>query len=182
MEAFLNVFSEPILQALPQLPDAALTLTVGIVVLYIFQWIFERVLYLVRTPRTLFDILISVSRVIMWAILIGAVFQSLGLTQIALAFSGSIAILGVAVGAGANALVQDIIAGLFLSRDRDFNVGYKIKTGDIEGIIYRIDVRKVRVMDSKGCIHVLPTSAFDKSSWVVLDREPEAQPAKSKKK
>ncbi len=171
MPTLSDAFTEPIIRTLPKLPQALLALGVGIIVLYTLQFIFEKILRVARTPRTLFDILTSISRVVLWVILIAAIFQSLGLNQIAFALSGSVAILGVAIGAGANSLVQDIIAGLFLARDRDFDVGFRIKTGEIEGRIRRIDMRKVRIEDAKGKVHVLPTSMFDKSSWSVLDRE-----------
>lgn len=171
MEEFFSAFSDPVLRALPRIPQAVLALLVGIVILHLLQWLFERALKLARTPRSLYGILTSISQVLFWVILIAAVFQSLGLTQIALTLSGSVAILGVAIGAGANALVQDIIAGLFLSRDPDFDVGYKIKAGDIEGVIKRIDLRKVRIEDKAKKIHVLPNSQLDKMSWVVLGRE-----------
>ncbi len=169
--SFLEAFTDPILKALPKIPQAILAFAVGIIVLHLLQWIFEKTLKVAKTPRTLYGILTSISQVVLWVILIAAVFQSLGLTQIALALSGSVAIIGVAVGAGANALVQDVIAGLFLARDRDFDTGYHIKTGDIEGIIKKIDIRKVRIEDKSGKIHVLPNSTLDRASWVVLDRD-----------
>lgn len=181
MENFVRAFAEPVLHALPKFPQAILTLAVGIITLYFLQWVFAKTLRLARTPRTLFDILTSISHVVLWVILIAAIFQSLGLTQVALALSSSVAILGIAVGAGANALVQDIIAGLFLARDRDFDVGYRIKTADIEGVIRRIDMRKVRLEDESGRIHVLPNSSLDKASWVVLGREEIPQKISSNK-
>jgi small conductance mechanosensitive channel len=148
-----------------------LAFAVGVVVLYLFSWLLEKLLRVARTPRTLHDIIISISRVVMWVILIAIIFQSIGLPQVALALSSSLAIVGVALGAGANGLVQDVISGLFLARDQDFDTGFRIKSGDIEGIIKRVDIRKVRIEDSKGCIHVVPTSSFDKTSWVVLSRD-----------
>lgn len=171
MENLLNAFADPILKALPKLPQAVLTLAVGWVVIRLFHWIFEKVLKLARTPRTLFAILSSIANVLLWIILIALVFQSLGLTQVALALSGSVAIIGIAIGTGANSLVQDVIAGLFLARDPDFDVGYTIKTGEVEGIIQRIDTRKVRIMAKNGQTHVLPNSNLDKASWVVLKRD-----------
>lgn len=177
-----TAFAEPILKALPRIPQAILALAIGIIVLYILQWLFERILRIARTPKTLQDILTSIAHVVLWVILIAAVFQSLGLTQIALALSGSVAILGIAIGTGANSLVQDVIAGLFLSRDRDFDVGYKIKVNDVEGMIRRVDMRKVRIEDANGCMHVYPTSNFDKSSWTVLDRDPADPPKPGPKK
>lgn len=166
----LSAFSEPVINALPRLPKLGVTLIVGILVLYLAMWLFERFLRLVRTPATLAGILTSIARVVMWVILIATLFQAAGLPQIALALSSSLAITGVALGAGANSLVQDIIAGLFLVQDKDFNTGYRIKSGDIEGRVRRMDMRKIRIEDDKGQLHVVPTSVFDKASWVVIDR------------
>ena len=171
MLSVLDAFSEPILKALPRIPQAILALAVGVLFVYFLQWIIEKTLKVARTPRTLLDILSSIAHVVLWVILIAAIFQSLGLTQIAFTISGSLAIVGVAIGAGANTMVQDIIAGLFLARDKDFDVGYQIKMGDIEGTIKKIDIRKIRVEDKQGHIHVIPNSMLDRASWIVLRRD-----------
>lgn len=168
MNDVLNSFADPVAKALPKLPVAILAFAVGVLILHLVLWIIENILSVARTPRALHNIISSITQVLLWVILIAAVFQSLGLTQVALTLSGSVAILGVALGAGANALVQDIIAGLFLARDNHFDVGMRIKTGDVEGVIRRIDVRKVRIEDDAGNIHVLPNSSLDKISWTLL--------------
>jgi small conductance mechanosensitive channel len=166
-------FAEPVARALPRLPKLVLTLLVGVLLIYVLMWLFEHVLRLARTPATLSGILSSIARVIMWVVLLATLFQNAGLPQIAIALSSSLALTGVALGAGAGSLVQDIIAGLFLVQDRDFNTGFRIKSGDIEGRVRRMDMRKIRIEDDKGKIHVVPTSVFDKTSWVVLDRNKE---------
>lgn len=171
MDQLLLAFADPVARALPKIPQAILALLVGWLTIRLFHWMFSKVLRLARTPKTLFTIMSSIADVILWVILIAVFFQSLGLNQVALALSGSVALIGVALGTGANALVQDVITGLFLSRDPDFDVGFEIKTGDIEGTIRRIDIRKVRIEDKKGNMHVLPNSNLDKSSWVVLSRD-----------
>jgi small-conductance mechanosensitive channel len=180
MDPILSAFSEPVNQALPKIPQALLAFAVGVIVLHLLQWIFEKTLRLAKAPRSLQQILGSIVQVVLWVILIAAVFQSIGLTQIAFTLSGSVAIIGIALGAGANALVQDIITGLFLARDRDFNVGYRIKIGDVEGTIKQIDIRKVRIEADNGNIYVVPNSNLDKASWVVLDREPAQAKIKTK--
>ncbi len=166
----IETLSQPLFDSLPKLPQAITALLIGVLALYVFQWFIHRILVLARTPKTLVDILTSISKVVLWVIVIAAVFNALGLTQIAFALSGSVAIIGVAIGAGANSLVQDVISGLFLARDRDFNVGYRIKAGEIEGTVRNIDIRKIRIEDGKGCTHVVPNSNFDKMSWTVLER------------
>lgn len=171
MNELLLAFLEPLDRAIPKIPQLILAFTVGVIVLYLFSWLIEKLLRVARTPRSLHDIILSISRVVMWVILIAVIFQSIGLPQVALALSSSLAVVGIALGAGANGLVQDVISGLFLARDRDFDVGFRIKSGDIEGVINRIDIRKIRISDDKGNIHVVPTSSFDKTSWVVLSRD-----------
>jgi len=170
MQAITQAFADPIIHALPKIPQTLLALLAGWLVIRVSQYLLKRILKLARTPRTLLNIITSILDVVLWMALIAVIFQNLGLTQIAFAISGSVAIIGVAVGSGANSLVQDVIAGLFLSRDPDFDEGYTIKTGDIEGVITAIDMRKVRIQDKKGQMIVLPTSSLDKNSWTVLSK------------
>jgi small-conductance mechanosensitive channel len=170
MDQILDAFADPIIHALPKIPQAILALMVGWLMIRLLHWMFSKVLRIARTPKTLFTIMTSIADVVLWVILIAVVFQSLGLNQVALALSGSVAIIGVAIGTGANSLVQDIITGLFLSRDPDFDVGFVIRTESVEGTIRRIDLRKVRIEDKDGKMHVLPNSNLDRSSWVVLSR------------
>lgn len=60
----------------------------------------------------------------------------------------------------------------FLAKDRDFEIGYKVKIGEITGLVQSIDVRKVRIVDSEGKLHIIPNANIDKSGWKVLEREP----------
>lgn len=170
-ELFLSQFTDPILRAMSKLPTVLLAFMIGYLVLRIGHWALARLLRLARVSKTLYDILLSVLEVALWVVLAAIILHALGLSQVALALSGSVAIVGLALAAGANLLVQDLIAGLFLSRDRDFQVGYRIKTEEVEGKVERIDARKVRVEDDKGLLHVISASAFDKASWTVIDRD-----------
>ena len=70
---------------------------------------------------------------------------------------------------GANFLVSDILSGWYLARDPDFMIGEKIKFGDIEGRVEHIDLRKVRVRDKTGHLHIIPNSILDKAQFCVLD-------------
>ncbi len=169
MESIIEAFSEPIHDVLSKLPIVFMTLMCGYIVLVIVRRISKSALKMVKIPKALNQILCSIVNFLLWVGLISLILQSLGLNQIALAVSGSVAIIGLAVATGANALIADILSGLFLAKDPDFNVGYKIKMNDTEGVVEKIDIRKIRIRDNNGRLMVIPNSMLDKAQWIVLD-------------
>jgi len=164
-----DAFLQPILKAAPKIPAALMVFVVGYVVLVITRIAIKSSLKVARTHRPLALMLFSLINFALWVVLLALVLYSLGLGRLALALSSSVAIVGIVIATGTNALVADVIAGLYLAMDPDFNVGYTIKTADIEGIIEKIDLRKIRIRDKDGRLHVVPSSLFDKAQWVVLD-------------
>ncbi len=157
-------------KAWDKLPQLLLTLIVGYIVLKIVVAVVGGLIKVSHAKQALKDILLSVINLALWLLLIAALLQQAGLTQLAFAVSGFVAVAGLAVTAGAGSLVQDLISGVFLSQDPDFNVGDELKLGDIDGIIEKMDARKIRLRDKKGQLHVLPNSTFDKAPWVVLTK------------
>ncbi len=96
--------------------------------------------------------------------------SQVGLTQIAFALSGSVAIAGIAISAGSASFVQDLVSGLFLAQDPDFNVGDVLKVQEVEGTVERMDGRKIRLRDKNGMLHVFSNATFDKEPWVVVQK------------
>lgn len=157
-------------RAWDKLPQLLLTFIVGYLVMKVILMIVGGLIKVSRAKQALKDILLSVIGLALWLLLIAAMLQQVGLTQLAFALSGFVAIAGLAVTAGASSLVQDLISGVFLAQDPDFNVGDELKVGEIEGIIEKMDARKIRLRDKKGMLHVLPNSMFDKASWIVVQK------------
>lgn len=151
-------------------PQLLLTFIVGYFLIKIVLAVVSSLIKVSRAKQALKDILLSVVSLALWLLLIAALLQQMGLTQLAFALSGFVAIAGLAVTAGASSLVQDLISGVFLAQDPDFNVGDRLKVGDIEGAIEKMDARKIRLRDKNGKLHVLPNATFDKSSWVVIEK------------
>lgn len=167
----VNSFIDPIKQFLPKLPPLILSLILGIIIIKILSELIKHFLRITRVPKALSSILLSLLVIVLWILLFSELAREMGMTSIALTVSGSLVILGLALSNGATSLTSDIIAGVFLAKDRDFEIGYKVKIGEIEGAIQNIDVRKVRVVDEKGLLHVIPNANIDKSGWTVLERE-----------
>ncbi len=166
----INRFAQPIINFWPLLPKIILGLFVGAVAIKILLEIVQKLLKVGRVPRTLIDIIASLGAIILWIMLLSEVAKFVGLSSIAVTISGSLVVLGFALANGATALTSDVISAFFLAKDRDFNIGYTIKTADIEGEIIKIDVRKIRVRGKDGKLFVIPNANLDRNGWCVIDR------------
>lgn len=168
-------FSERIISLIenlwPKLPAFFLTLAVGYLFIKVGLFIFERLLKAFRFNKSIQGLILSLVDIVLWVMLVAEIARQVGLSNLAITISSSIFALGFAIANGASAMAADIIAGLNLARDKDFECGYRIKVGDIEGIVKKIDIRKVRIEGEGGKIHVLPNSKIDNANgWTVIDR------------
>src|SRR3989344_3412617 len=111
MESLVNVVPiEKIAIVLDRLPTAGLTFITAYVVIRLAQLVIILGLRATRITKTLQAIIIQAVSVLMWIGAVALVFQSLGLNQLAIAISGSIAVIGIGLASGANKLVSDIVA------------------------------------------------------------------------
>ena len=70
-------------------------------------------------------------------------------------------ILGLAVGFGAQKLVQDIITGVFILMEDAVAVGDVVKVAGIGGLVEDISIRSIRLRDLSGNVHTIPFSSVD---------------------
>ena len=73
----------------------------------------------------------------------------------------SAGVLGLAIGFGAQKMVQDIITGVFIQFENAINVGDVISVGGITGAVERLTVRSVSLRDLHGVFHIIPFSSVD---------------------
>lgn len=170
----ITSFSDRIFELLTKswdkLPQLVLTLVVGFVLIKLAKAFLRGIIGFSRGNVALKGIILSVLDVALWVFLIAALLQQVGLTQISLALSGTVAISALALSAGSTAFVQDLVAGIFLAQDPDFNAGDRIKVDAVEGVVERMDARKIRLRDDRGVLHIFPNSHFDRTAWMVLKK------------
>jgi small conductance mechanosensitive channel len=70
-------------------------------------------------------------------------------------------VLGLAIGFGAQKLVQDIITGVFIQLENAINAGDFITVAGISGTVERLSIRSVGLRDLSGTFHLVPFSAVD---------------------
>lgn len=70
-------------------------------------------------------------------------------------------VIGLAIGFGAQRLVQDIITGFFILVEDTLSVGDVVDLGGQSGVVEALTIRSVRLRDYAGNVHTLPFSSID---------------------
>ena len=168
--SFSDRIFELLVKSWDRLPLLLLTIIGGYVLIKLIKAFLHRLIGYTRANMAIKGILLSVIDVSLWIFLIAALLAQVGLTQISLALSGTVAISALALSAGSTAFVQDLVAGIFLAQDPDFSAGDRIKVDAVEGIVERMDARKIRLRDDKGVLHIFPNSHLDRTAWMVVKK------------
>ncbi len=78
-------------------------------------------------------------------------------------------VVGLAIGFGAQKLVQDIITGAFIQFENAMNTGDVVTAGGITGVVEKLTIRSVGLRALDGTYHVVPFSSVDTVSNLMKD-------------
>ncbi|MEX2333106.1 MAG: mechanosensitive ion channel domain-containing protein, partial [Pseudohongiella sp.] len=70
-------------------------------------------------------------------------------------------VLGLAIGFGAQKLVQDIITGVFIQLENAINSGDVVTAGGVTGTAEKLSIRSLGIRDLSGTYHLIPFSSVD---------------------
>ena len=76
-------------------------------------------------------------------------------------------VVGLAIGFGAQKLVQDIITGIFIQFENVMNEGDAVEVAGRSGVVEKLTIRSVTIRDMSGTIHLIPFSSVDQVSNMV---------------
>jgi small conductance mechanosensitive channel len=65
-------------------------------------------------------------------------------------------VVGIAVGLGAQALVRDWLAGIFIVLENQFSAGDVVRLADVEGVVEDFSLRRTTLRDLDGTLHSVP--------------------------
>jgi len=65
-------------------------------------------------------------------------------------------VVGLAISFGSQALVRDIVSGIFFMADDAFRIGEYIDTGRLKGTVEKITLRSVQLRHQSGLVHTIP--------------------------
>jgi len=115
----------------------------------------------VATARetTLLTLLRNAAAIALIILTLMLVLSELGLDIAPLLASAGV--LGLAIGFGAQKMVQDIITGIFIQFDSAIDVGDVISVAGVTGVVEKLNVRSVSLRDLDGVFHIIPFSSVD---------------------
>jgi small conductance mechanosensitive channel len=76
-------------------------------------------------------------------------------------------VIGLAIGFGAQKLVQDIITGIFIQFENVMNEGDVVEVAGKSGVVEKLTIRSVTIRDLSGTVHLIPFSSVDQVSNMV---------------
>jgi len=158
-----------------KLPAALVTLAIAYVVIALAKRAILAATGLARVNRAVQTMINSVVGFAGWVLALSAVLNVMELTQLSLALGGSIALIAMALATGLNNITQDLLAGIFLLGDREFAKGTWVKAGGVEGRLEELTIRKTRIRDAQGNLHVVPNRNIDGGTYVIVPAEEEPQ-------
>src|SRR5690606_14706261 len=155
-------------RVLASLVSAALVLLIGgIIHLAVQSWIEYRLnpnlgRFVSARERTLLNLLRAAFPVLLAVLVLMLVLAQLGV-NIAPLLAGA-GVVGLAIGFGAQKLVQDVINGLFIQFENTLNEGDVVELGGVSGVVERLTIRSVSLRSLDGTYHMIPFSSVDSVS------------------
>lgn len=115
-----------------------------------------------KRQKTLIRIFSGALKVFVWVVAVMMVLSELGI-NIGPVLAGA-GILGVAIGFGAQYMVRDFLAGLFIILENQYRIGDVVCLDGTCGAVEDIDLRKTVLRDLDGVVHHIPNGEIKKSS------------------
>jgi len=111
---------------------------------------------------TLLSVFMGLGKVIIFIVIIFMVLSELGIPVGPLLAGFGVA--GIAVGFGAQYLIRDLIAGVFILWENQYRVGDVAKIADISGLVEQVNLRKTVLRDLDGIVHHIPNGEIKVAS------------------
>ena len=103
--------------------------------------------------KTTGTVLSSTLNAVIWVIALGMILGEFGLNLGPLIASAGV--IGIAFGLGAQTIVRDVLAGLFMLIEDQYGVGDRIEVLEISGLVERVGLRITTVRDDAGTLWYL---------------------------
>jgi small conductance mechanosensitive channel len=109
--------------------------------------------------RTLLPLAQTALKIVLVVLVVMVVLAEIGVNITPLLAGAGV--VGLAVGFGAQKLVQDVITGWFILMEDTIAVGDVAEVAGHAGLVERINIRTIRLRDLSGVVHTIPFSTVD---------------------
>jgi small conductance mechanosensitive channel len=85
-------------------------------------------------------------------------------------------VVGIAVGFGAQTLIRDWLAGIFIVLENQYSEGDLVRIAGVDGVVEDFSLRRTMLRDLDGTIHTVPNGQITVASNMTRARHPEESP------
>lgn len=117
---------------------------------------------LARRVQTLSGALTTVTAIVVSVSAVFIILAEVGVNLTPLLATAGVA--GLAVGLGAQSLIKDVIAGLFILFEDQYNRGDVVKVAGISGVVEEVNLRRTILRDLDGIVHSIPNGEITTAS------------------
>jgi len=96
------------------------------------------------------DLGVVIAGALLWFGAVLVLLKVLGMGEIAASLGTATGFVALGVAFAMKEMIADTVAGVYLLRDPDFNIGDQVETASVSGSIERIDLRKTRIRTESG--------------------------------
>ncbi len=117
--------------------------------------------------ETMLPLVNSILRYVVYFVAGIMALQTLGVNVTAILAGAGIA--GLAIGFGAQSLVKDIVAGLFILLEDQYRKGDVVKVAGVSGLVEDVNLRRTILRDMDGTVHNVPNGEIKIASNLTRD-------------
>ncbi|MGM0448825.1 MAG: mechanosensitive ion channel domain-containing protein [Methanobacteriota archaeon] len=96
------------------------------------------------------DLIVTLVAVFLWFGVALTFLKVLGMGDIAASLGTAVGFIALGVSYALSEMIEDTVAGGYLLRDPDFNVGYRVEAKGVTGTVAAIELRKMRIDADNG--------------------------------
>jgi len=143
--------------ALPRILSAAVFLVVAYLGIKLVLALLRRFLARVYAEREslIVQLFVTIAGLFLWFAVGLATLKIIGMGEIAASLGTAVGFIALGVSYALSDMIEDTVAGVYLLRDPDFEVGDRIEAAGLEGTISAIELRKTRIERPNGDTTVL---------------------------
>lgn len=147
-----------ILRAIPSVIKTIQIIVLGVLTFHIVKWVASLLVSKSNKGLTIVKLLNNFLKYLLAIIIVLCVLSAWGVNTTALVASAGV--LSLIVGLGAQSLVSDIIAGIFIVFEGTYKIGDIVVIDGWRGTVSEIGIRTTRIMDAGGNLKIINNSAI----------------------
>jgi small-conductance mechanosensitive channel len=121
------------------------------------------------------DLIVTLAAVFLWFGVALTFLKIVGMGDIAASLGTAVGFVALGVSYALSEMIEDTVAGVYLLRDPDFNLGYRVEAKGVTGTVAAIELRKTRIDTDAGDRVVLANREIE-GKWTYDGSDDEPAP------